>query len=173
MRLIKLLVYSLVFFFVLIFLFSLMFPSDVRISKTINMKVDQQVLLHHIKDLKQWKTWNPAWQQMDEKDISILDSANGIVSAMRVNNTSIKITGITKDEILMQYSGGKKNNVYSGIHTIQYPQSDSLIVQWYMDFKLKWYPWEKFSSLLYEKMYGEQMKMGLENLKQLYENKTP
>jgi hypothetical protein len=39
-----------------------------------------------------------------------------------------------------------------------------------MDFRLRWYPWEKFSSLLFEKQYGTQMEAGLESLKQLAED---
>jgi hypothetical protein len=34
-----------------------------------------------------------------------------------------------------------------------------------MDFRLSWYPWEKFSSLFYEKTYGTMMETGLLNFK--------
>jgi hypothetical protein len=34
-----------------------------------------------------------------------------------------------------------------------------------MQFKLRWYPWEKFASLLFEKQYGTQMEAGLNKLK--------
>ncbi len=171
MRLVKLLIYSLVFFSGLIFLFSLLFPSNIRISKTINMKADQQELLAHVSDLRLWKIWNPSFQFVSTNDIIIIDSTNGKVSEVKINNTSIKITDIKPDGILMEYSMPGKKNVHSGFHTIQYPGADSMVVNWYMDFTLKWYPWEKFSSLLFEKMYGEQMKQGLENLKQMHEGK--
>ena len=46
---------------------------------------------------------------------------------------------------------------------------NSVTVQWYMDFHLRWYPWEKFSSLLLEKRYGPMMEKGLGNLKALVE----
>ncbi|MEJ0105618.1 MAG: hypothetical protein WDO19_24995 [Bacteroidota bacterium] len=54
----------------------------------------------------------------------------------------------------------------SGWEAKSYNQSDSLTVQWYLDFKLKWYPWDKFFSLAYDKMYGTQMEQGLKNLKE-------
>jgi hypothetical protein len=38
-----------------------------------------------------------------------------------------------------------------------------------MDFRLRWYPWEKFSSLLLEKRYGPMLENGLDNLKKLME----
>jgi hypothetical protein len=46
---------------------------------------------------------------------------------------------------------------------------NTVTVQWYMDIHLKWYPWEKFSSLLLEKRYGPTLEKGLENLKKQLE----
>jgi len=63
----------------------------------------------------------------------------------------------------------KGKPVISGFKTIRHP-GDSLTLQWYMDFKLKWYPWEKFRSLFYENIYGVQMEQGLHNLKELAKN---
>jgi hypothetical protein len=34
-----------------------------------------------------------------------------------------------------------------------------------MDFRLRWYPWQKFGSLLYEDTYGTMMQQGLQKLK--------
>ena len=63
----------------------------------------------------------------------------------------------------------KGSSVISGFKTIRH-SGDSLTLQWYMDFKLKWYPWEKFRSLFYENIYGVQMEQGLSNLKELAKN---
>jgi len=38
-----------------------------------------------------------------------------------------------------------------------------------MDFHLKWYPWEKFSSMLLENRYGPMMEQGLAKLKKVVE----
>lgn len=134
------------------------------------MKTEQESLIKEVSNLSLWRNWNPSFQNISENEIIILDSANGNVSVVKVKNTTISITDVSSDGILMKYSMPGKKNVNSGFHTIQYPQADSMVVQWYMDFDLKWYPWEKFSSLLFEKMYGEQMKQGLENLKKLQES---
>jgi hypothetical protein len=63
----------------------------------------------------------------------------------------------------LQQSGRKR--VINGWELYGGPASDSLTLQWYMDFQLGWYPWEKFSSLFYEKTYGAMMERGLLNLK--------
>jgi len=42
---------------------------------------------------------------------------------------------------------------------------NSATLQWYMDFQLSWYPWEKIGSLFYESNYGAMMEQGLLNIK--------
>lgn len=48
-------------------------------------------------------------------------------------------------------------------------ESNSVTIQWYMDFHLRWYPWEKFSSLMFERIYHPQLQQGLDNLKRILE----
>ncbi len=47
--------------------------------------------------------------------------------------------------------------------------SNSVTVQWYLDFHLRWYPWEKFTSFMFEKIYNPQLQQGLDNLKAFLE----
>ncbi len=63
----------------------------------------------------------------------------------------------------LQQEGRKP--VISGLQLYGGPASDSLTLQWYMDFQLSWYPWQKFSSLFYEQTYGVMMERGLVNFK--------
>ena len=47
---------------------------------------------------------------------------------------------------------------------------ETTIVQWYMDFPLRWYPWEKFGSILYDKQIGPVMERSLEKFKKMAED---
>jgi hypothetical protein len=38
-------------------------------------------------------------------------------------------------------------------------------VQWYFDFEVNWYPWEKFGSILFDRQLGPSMERSLETLK--------
>jgi len=42
-------------------------------------------------------------------------------------------------------------------------------VQWYFDFHLDWYPWQKFQSIIYDKQLGIPMENSLQQLKQIVE----
>ena len=38
-----------------------------------------------------------------------------------------------------------------------------------MGFHLRWYPWEKFTSFMFERIYNPQLQKGLDNLKTFLE----
>jgi len=42
-------------------------------------------------------------------------------------------------------------------------------VQWQFEQKLKWYPWEKFASLMSDKIMGPMMEANLDELRKLVE----
>ncbi len=44
-------------------------------------------------------------------------------------------------------------------------------VYWYFDQHIKWYPWERFGSMMNDKLLGPTMEKSLNNLKQLAEKK--
>jgi hypothetical protein len=57
----------------------------------------------------------------------------------------------------------------TGWNIIEGRDPATITVQWYTDFHLRWYPWEKFSSLLLEKTYGPPMEKGLSQLRSALE----
>jgi len=148
MRIIKLGVISFVVIFLIITLISFLFPSQIRISRATNLPNQRDSIFSL---LKNESVWHPAY----------LDSATSVQMG-QLNRTLVEETDSTLVYTLQQ-SGRKKVN--SGWQLYGSPASDSLTLQWYMDFRLSWYPWEKFSSLFYEQTYGAMMERGLYNLK--------
>lgn len=143
MRFIKLGLISVVVFSLLITAFSLMIPSHVRISKAIDISVERDTLLNQLSTTANWKNWYP-----------------GADSIQQVS----EITSITDSTVI-----AKQQRAETGWNIYDAGIPGTLTVQWYMDFHLRWYPWEKFSSLLLEKRYGPVMEKGLDNLKKLLE----
>lgn len=148
MRLIKLALISFLFFAVLIFLMSLLVPSRVRISKAINLAPTDTLVLQQVRDTLQWAQWHPAFQQGRPGNQTISKTAD--------SDTLVQMT-------LRHVSGNRVDNVWE-LH--RFGASDSLTLQWYMDFHLSRWPWHRFSSLLYEGTYGKMMEQGLHNLKE-------
>ena len=71
-----------------------------------------------------------------------------------------------KDSLLvMQWRQKGKKNLDMGWQLMGSNNIDPATLQWFMDFKTSWYPWEKFASLFYENNYGAMMEQGLVNIK--------
>ena len=161
MRLTKLAILSFVFLFLLVTIISLFIPANIRISKATNIAAGDTVVYSSISNLSNWKNWHPALKGISESEIKTLSD-----SSIAVKGTTISIKQRTGDEIITTMMVDNGRPVESGFKTIRH-QGDSSTLQWYMDFKLRWYPWEKFRSLFYENIYGVQMEQGLSNLKAL------
>lgn len=163
MRIIKLGIISSIFFFLLITAFSLFIPSDIRISKAIDINADKDSVMNQIRNASNWKKWYPG---ADSMNLLLVD---GKVNGMETNNSQkLVITEVNDSSGLATNTGTDSKGGETGWNF--YPGNNrGVIVQWYMDFHLRWYPWEKFSSLMLEKRYGPVMEKGLENLKALLE----
>lgn len=159
MRLIKLAFLSLIIFFAIITAMSLLIPSQVRISRAINL-ANADSLLFLIDDQDQWPRWHPAFR---------------VQNAGELQQHKISISPLMKTDslIVMQWKQAGKAPVLNGWRIHRFNPSDSVTLQWYMDFRLRWYPWQKFSSLFYEKTYGTFMEQGLQNIKGLVQKPLP
>lgn len=162
MRLLKLAILSFILLFILITIISLFIPANIRISKATNIAADDTVIFKSIGYLSSWKFWHPALKNLNEKDFSV--SNDSMVSVL---GTTIALQNKSDSVILTSISRENGRPLTSGFNLLKHPESDSSTLQWYMDFNLRWYPWEKFKSLFYESIYGVQMEEGLSNLKQL------
>ena len=152
MRIIKLALISAAIFFLIATAFSLLIPSHVRISKAINVRAEKNSVMELVKDQQRWKEWHPAFMPNDSVEIPPIQILN---------------TRATDSSVIMDLRQGKKQKIVNGFNFFEHPGVDSITVQWYMDFHLKWYPWRKFGSLFYESTYGTMMQEGLQNLKNL------
>ncbi|MFZ1264682.1 MAG: SRPBCC family protein [Chitinophagaceae bacterium] len=165
MGVIKLGFISLVVFALLITGISFFFPAHIRISKAIDINANKDSVLNQIKNAAHWKNWYPGADTMallveDGQAVGLqLDSLRG----------AIRITNITDSSVTAAIVGQGLRKATTGWNSYQSAAPNTITVQWYMDFHLRWYPWEKFSSLLFEKRYGPLMEKGLDNLKKMME----
>lgn len=164
MRVIKLAILSFIFLFLLITIISLFIPGNIKISKATNIAADDKIVYTYIDDLADWKQWHPALKNVPEGEFVVLKD-----SSIRVQGTTITILERKNEELVTEMVTVKGRPIISALKVIRHQPGDSSTLQWYMDFKLRWYPWEKFRSLFFENIYGIQMEQGLENLKQLSE----
>lgn len=147
MKYVKFLVLNIIVFGVLFTLISLLFPSVIQTSKTINIGGGQNKILNRLSDVTSWKKWN-MFSQTDS-------STNTTVVA---DSTTV----VTKWE----YNRGRKLHCEIAIYR---STTDSIPVSFTITEKLKWYPWEKFRALVSDKAMSNAVELSLDNLKKQIE----
>jgi hypothetical protein len=163
MRFVKLAIISAVVLFIVIFLFSLIIPSTVRVSRAVDISAPKDSLVAQLADLRQWHLWN---EMVNKPGVSHKFSESSI------NSEDMTITKKAQagDTLLTDWKQPNARVLNSGF--TWYGNDGQLVLQWYFDIKLRWYPWEKFGSIVFDKQLGPPMEKSLGNLKKLLE-KTP
>ena len=165
MRFLRLIIISLIFFSLIITGISLFIPSHVIVSRAVQINNSAEAVMEELSDPARWRDWYPAAQSAD------LYYENGKLRGLILDGTKnryIVIKEVRKNEVVAAYILPNRN-VKTGWQLAPSVGSNSATVQWYMEFHLRWYPWEKFSSFMFERVYGPQIQQGLDNLKSLLE----
>ncbi len=147
--------------FGLITLMSLLLPSHIRISRAIDITATREKIYDQIVNFNQWDAWNEYIHTYHNKRIEN--------DELKADEMTVSFTGKT-DSLLTtawQQPGGTKFG--SGFAVIA-QDSNHTTVQWYFDFYLNWYPWEKFQSIVYDQQFGPLMEKTLANLKKITES---
>ena len=163
MRVIKLGIISLIVFGVIVYLFSLFIPSHVRISRAMTIARSKADISSYIADMRTWSEWN----QM----IISQDSSSGNFGKKLYNSPRLKVelVNASEDSVITNWQYGSSEPIKSGFYLVQ-SLSDTTVTQWYFDFHLDWYPWEKFGSIIFDQELGPPMEKSLLNLKNTLEN---
>lgn len=165
MNILRLLLGSLAVLFLLITGISLFFPSRVRISRAINVLAPDSLVRAPIADMRRWPEWNSLLDSAGTSDIRYQYNETGYPYQLDLNETKVTWLVRTDSLYLAEFQNSTGRPVTSGWQIIGHPRTDSVTVQWYLDFRLRWYPWEKFSSMLLEKTYGPRLESGLGRLR--------
>lgn len=162
MRFVKLAIISAVIFSIVIYLFSLIIPSQVRVSRAINISAPKDSLRAAVTDLQQWKAWNEL--------VNSADLTNKQYTGETFSSDQLKVTrnSLVGDTLLTSWQQRNARVLSSGF--VWLGEDGQLVLQWYFDIKLRWYPWEKFGSIVFDKQLGPSMEKSLGNLKKLLEN---
>jgi hypothetical protein len=166
MRIIKLIIISIVSLLLIITIISLFIPSRVRISRVVQINSSRDKVMPQLADPTNWKNWYP------DLDSARYVYVGGVAKGLVLNektHQSLVITAIKRNEVVAEYDSPNKK--ITATWQVMPSGDSSVTVQWNMDFYLHWYPWEKFSSFVFERIYHPQLQRGLNNLKTLLEKR--
>lgn len=161
MRLIKLAIISAVVLFVIVLGITSLIPSHVRISRAVNIEASQDSIATLVSVINDWQSWNELVKQIPPSKIQYR------VQQLNTDSLSIKVTHATADTVKTVWKSYSGKEI-AGVFTFS-KAGNATIVQWYFDFYQRWYPWEKFASINFDKQWGPQMEKSLDNLKNMLE----
>jgi hypothetical protein len=122
-----------------------MIPSTVTTSRAINIGAAKSKIFPLLADTSNWSKWN------------------------ELKNDKIRVDMLPSDSNLLKTTWSFGDRTIHSFFRIE-RLGDVTVVQWYFEFPLKWYPWEKFGSITFEKQFGPPMETSLINLKKLVTN---
>jgi hypothetical protein len=163
MRFIKLGLISAVVLFTVILLISLLLPSHIRVSRAIDISAPPEKINPLVTDIKNWEQWNEYIRAYHNRIVE--------TGMLKADEIAIFMTGKKKNLITADWQQPSGSKFSSGFAVISNSNKHSYTtVQWYFDFHVKWYPWEKFQSIVYDQQLGPVMEKSLANLKRIAEN---
>jgi len=146
---------------VFLFLFAL-FPSDISVSRVIQIHRSRPEVFQKIADLREWKSWNDfLYKAYAQNNLS---HAAGKEDSTQISRpyVTVDLLKTVQDTVVTRWKQGNKSFLGSFDFTELNGQT---VVDWTMHFHVSWYPWEKLASMFYEKQLGPLMEKSLVNLK--------
>jgi hypothetical protein len=164
MRHIKILVIAISFLSALIFLFSLLIPSQAKVSRAININQTRDSVKKELLQLNHWVLWHP-----DVKRNSQNNNLSTTNNEITIGTYKMKVDNVNDSMIYLNTHNA--NGVAMATTIALYKANDSCIVNWYHTIPVKWYPWEKFRSIFYDNILGPTIDSTLFAFKQYIEKK--
>ena len=151
MRFIKLGLISAVVFFVLFTLGGLLLPSHNVVSRAVNIKAKPAAILPLMQDKNLWQLW---MEGMDSSSVN--------------KRQHIQITSVSDSLIVANWKTAEV--IYTTKFRLIYNTGQAVtIVQWQFEQDVAWYPWERLSSLMNDKILGTLMEKNLARLQLVVE----
>jgi hypothetical protein len=165
MKHIKLLLISLLAFFVLFTLIGLLFPSSVNTVKAVVVNKQQSLVLNDLKQTGNWVKWFPFFEPPVGAAVK---NANGDTTVLENNNKQLQLLHKSYSSNSVSFSFKAWNGVETEETILALPitgDSSQTQVMWKETEHLKWYPWERFRGLLLEGTKGIYLDSALNRFK--------
>lgn len=179
MRLVKMFLFVLTGLFAVITIIGLFIPSSVKISRGIVINADSTKVYNELRDVKNWSKWLP-WITTDSGAIIQLSPVTNEPGSffkwkglIYKSSGTITLQQIKPDIITTSYQLKDMNDAEGGFRIRSTGAAkQGTEVQWFMEYKLKWYPWERFYGIFMDHIIGPAFDKGLQQLKTYTEEKT-
>jgi hypothetical protein len=133
---------------------SSLFPSTVITSRAVEINASSAQIQHCVKDLSAWKGWMSDW-----KDQSVVVENR----VAKVGTQTIEMVSASDSSVVLNWVATGQAPYKVQIEWLPL-QEGTYVIHWSFEQHVQWYPWEKFQTLLNEKVLGAKMEEELQHL---------
>lgn len=170
MRLIKFALLGLVALLAVLTVISLLLPSDIRVSRVVNVAALRKAEVYAaVSDFQAWKRWNNFVYRSSLTNIRYSSPSGGAGAFLESDQLRIEEKKADTAGVLLNWdmAGGKQ---FMGGFQFLSVNPDSLTVQWWFELHFRWYPWERLGVFVYDRKLGPVMEESLGELQRFVEN---
>jgi hypothetical protein len=154
MRLVKLVFISLFILAALITGIASLFPSTVIVSRAVEVNTTPQKIAYYTANLHHWNLW-----LSDCKEQSAIFKGD----TMCIGTQTIVPIATSDSSVRFHWVATGQAPYLVQLEWIHI-KDNTYVIHWSFEQHVKWYPWEKFQTLLNEKVLGSKMEIELANL---------
>jgi hypothetical protein len=161
MKYIKLIIISVVFLSALVTGISLLFPSKVIASRAIEVNTSADKIAYFTSDLNHWNQWMSDWKQ----NKVVLEN-----NTAHIGSQTVRFLDKTDTKVNYEWIATGQNPY---LVTFEWTllKDNTYVIHWSFEQNVKWYPWEKFQTLLNDKLLGAKMEIELQHLQEAINSK--
>ncbi len=164
MRFIKLILISIFGFFMVLTCLGLLFPSTVVVSRAVDITAPKDSIYSFVKDINGWKKWIDG---LNDTTVLMETPLKAKLGNTMVTISPTKNTDSIINSIWQTSNNGKQESL---IEIFQQKGQMTAAVHWQFEQHIGWLPWERFASMMSDKIMGTMMEKNLNNLKTVVEN---
>lgn len=173
MRVVKAVLVVSIGLFCIITLFSLLIPSQVRVSRAVLINNTTPIdVYNQTSRFDNWKNWHPIFTIDSAKIVSSAGGrkyAGSCTILHRGKQVQLSMVFADTNQIKFSVTSVGENDIANELVLTQYPDQHAVQVEWRAITQLHWYPWDKFYGIFLDKLTGPGYETALNGLKSFIE----
>ncbi|MFT4155928.1 SRPBCC family protein [Parafilimonas sp.] len=166
MRYIKIAFGGLLILFILLTLIGLLMPSSVTVFRSVEIHAPADTIHYYTNNIAHWKYWINGADTAYFKQLT--PSSTDKDATVVLGSFTITIISANPKHITTFWKGSSGGKQLSYLELRNNPNGVTLI-NWSFQQQLAWYPWERLSAMLHDKVFGPSMEVSLAKLKRVCE----
>ena len=165
MRFLKVATAGLIILFILLTLIGLLMPSSVTVMRTVDILAPVDSVRTYTNDPANWRYWINGADTAHFEQLAA--SSNNKKGSIVLGAYTVTVLENDPKYIVTSWKGESNREQLNRLQL--YHSNTGTTVNWSFEQQLNWYPWERLSAMLHDKVFGPSMEASLAKLKKVCE----